>query len=124
MNQGTGNPYKPVSNMIRIKDLEPHTIKAFHSGNFDRVDTLCRHNDAIITRLFNDTLSGKIKGFYWISDKYLKAYHRSPKQSGYIQLSVGFYRDGELYPTYDIQFRSAKEALKEGYNPGRYEIIH
>lgn len=109
--------------MIRIKDLEHGTIKAFHTGNFDRVDKETNRNDAIITRLFNDTLTGKIKGFYWISDKYFKAYHRSPKQAGFIQLSVGFYRDGELYPTYDLQFKTAKEALHEGYNPGYYELI-
>jgi hypothetical protein len=111
--------------MFRIKDLHYGTLKAFHSKNLDfrKVEKDREHNDAIITRLFNDTLSGKIKGFYLISDEYLKAYHRSPKKPGHIQQSVGFYKNGELYPTYDLQFKTAKEAIKEGYNSGFYEII-
>ena len=109
--------------MLRIKDLENATIKAFRSGDFRKADKQAAHNDAIITRLFNDTLSGKIKGFYLVDDTYFKAYHRSPKKPGYIQYSVGFYKHGELYPTYDLQFKTAADAIKEGYNSGLYEII-
>ena len=109
--------------MFRIKNLENVTVKAFHTGDFRKADKETAHNDAIITRLFDDTLSGKIKGFYLVSNESFKAYHRSPKKPGYIQQSVGFYKDGELYPTYDLQFKTAKEAIREGYNSGFYEII-
>ena len=111
--------------MLRIKDLHYGTLKAFHSKNLDfrKVEKDREHNDAIITRLFNDTLSGKIKGFYLVSNESFKAYHRSPKKPGYIQYSVGFYKHGELYPTYDVQLKTAADAIKEGYNSGLYEII-
>lgn len=109
--------------MIRIKNLEAVTIKAFQTGDFTKADRDSDRNDAIITRLFNDTMTGKIKGFFLISDTYFKAYHRSPKQPETIQLSAGFYKNGELYPTYDVQLKTAKEALKEGYDSGKYEII-
>jgi hypothetical protein len=109
--------------MYRIKNLEAVTIKAFQTGNFDKADKESTRNDLIITRLFNDTLSGKIKGFYLIDKTHFKAYHRSPKKSGYIQLSVGFYKNGELYPTYDIQLETASDCIKEGYDSGFYETI-
>lgn len=109
--------------MFRIKDLERITVKAFLSGNFDKADKESHRNDLILTRLFDDTLSGKIKGFYLVSDKTFKAYHRSPKQPNAIQLSAGFYKFGELFPTYDCQFKTAAEMIKEGYESGFYEII-
>ena len=109
--------------MFRIKDLHYGTLKAFNHMDFRKVEKETAHNDAIFTRFFDDTLLGKIKGFYLVSNESFKAYHRSPKNPGYIQQSVGFYRDGELYPTYDLQFKTAKEAIKEGYNSGFYEII-
>ena len=109
--------------MVRIKNLEAVTIKAFQTGDFTKADRDSDRNNAIITRLFNDTMSGKIKGFYLISETSFKAYHRSPKQADTIQLSVGFYKFGNLYPTYDVQLKTAEDALREGYESGLYEII-
>lgn len=109
--------------MIRIKDGYNASIKFFMTGNTKSTDKIISRNDSIITELFNRTQSGTIKGFYLVSDKNFKAYHRSPKNPGKIQLSVGFYRDGELIPTYDVQMETAKDAIKEGYTHGYYEII-
>lgn len=110
--------------MYRIKDLTTVSRKAFLSDSsmqkYEQEDT---RNDAIIKRLFTDTMNGTIKGFYLVSDTDFRAYHRSPKQENTVQYSVGFYKNGELYPTYDLQFKTAKEAIKEGYNSGFYEII-
>ena len=110
----------------RIKNLHDASIRMFHSKNFEypKYDRDNARNKAILTRLFNDTLSGRIKGFYLIDETDFRAWHRSPKQEGYIQFSVGFYRNGELLPCMDLQFKTVEEFLNEGCPSGRYaEII-
>lgn len=108
--------------MFKIKNLEIASYRCFNGSTkqFDKYDA---HNTAIMKKLFDDTKSGAIKGFYLVSDKHLKAYHRSPKEAGKIQLSVGFYKDGDLIPTYDVQMETFNDLTREGYDPGRYEII-
>lgn len=109
--------------MIRIKDGHNASIKFFRTGNSVSTEKIINRNEAIIKELFNRTQAGTIKGFYLASDKSFKAYHRSPKNPGMIQLSVGFYRNGELIPEYDIQMQTATEAIREGYTSGIYQII-
>lgn len=108
---------------FRYKDGTNASLKAFRAGDFIPEERLSRRNDAIITELFNRTQNGLIKGFYLVSDTSFKAYHRSPKEAGKIQLSSGFYKDGQLYPCYDCQFLTAAEAIREGIEPGNYAII-
>ena len=91
--------------------------------NYPQYEEDSRRNDLIISRLFKDTAAGRIKGFYLVSDQDFKAYHRSTKEAGKIQLSSGFYRDGELVPCYDVQLESAADLIREGYSSGLYKII-
>lgn len=109
----------------RIKNLHDATIRMMHAKNFNfpSLDKDHARNEAIMKRLFDDTMQGKIKGFYLVDNTDFKAYHRSPKKDGYIQLSAGFYKNGELYPTYDIQMKDSKDMIKEGYPSGFYAII-
>lgn len=108
--------------MIRVKNLHNAAIRAFN-GDFKPVEKGEARNNAIMCQLFNDTMTGKINGFYLVSDKSFRAYHRSPKAPATIQLSIGFYLDGEVIPTSDRQFRTADEAIKDGFTSGIYEII-
>ena len=108
---------------FRYKDGHNAAVKALHTRNFIPEERLDRRNTAIITELFNRTQNGLIKGFYLVSDTSFKAYHRSSKEAGKIQLSSGFYKDGQLYPCYDCQFLTAAEAIREGIEPGNYAII-
>ena len=94
--------------------------KHFHYPQYEK-DT--KRNDLIMTRLFEDTKNGIIKGFYLVSDKDFKAYHRSTKEAGKIQLSSGFYENGELIPCYDIQLDTPFDMIYEGYSSGLYQII-
>jgi len=109
----------------RIKNMYNSTLRMFHAKGFKypRHDRDDARNDAIMTRLFRDTQEGIIKGFYLVSNDQFKAYHRSPKKAGFIQFSVGFYRDGELIPTYDVQMQTAKDMIREGYESGHYKVI-
>ena len=109
----------------RIKNLHDATKRMFNAKNFNypALDKYSRRNDLIIERLFNDTMTGKIKGFYLVSDESFKAYHRSTKEAGKIQYSYGFYKNGELIPCGDCQFSTFKELDREGYSSGIYREI-
>lgn len=109
----------------RIKNLHDATLRMFHAKGFDypKLDKDSRRNDLIMERLFDDTMSGKIKGFYLVDNEHFKAYHRSTKEAGKIQYSYGFYRNGELIPCGDCQFTTFKDMSREGFSSGIYELI-
>lgn len=110
--------------MIRIKDLTNVSRQAFFSDSYlQKYEQEDARNEAIIKRLFDDTMNGTIKGFYLVSDTDFRAYHKSPKHEDTIQYSVGFYRNGELFPCMDCQFKTPQDLFREGYQPGFYEII-
>lgn len=109
---------------IRIKDLSNVARQAFFTESYwQKYEQEDARNTAIMKRLFTDTMNGTIKGFYLVSDKDFRAYHKSPKQADTIQYSVGFYRNGELFPCMDCQFKTVTDLFREGYQPGIYEII-
>lgn len=108
---------------FRYKDGTNASLKAFRAGDFIPEERLSRRNDAIITELFNRTQNGTIQGFYLVDSKYFRAYHRSPKERGKIQLSIGYYHNGELVPTSDAQFETAADAIRYGVYCGNYAII-
>jgi len=112
-------------NEYRIKNLHDGARRMLKSKNFKyyQYEKDIQRNDAIMGRLFDDTKAGKIKGFYLVSDKDFKAYHRSTKEENKIQLSSGYYSNGELIPCYDIQLETPMDLFMEGYASGIYRII-
>ena len=108
--------------MIRIKCLHDAAIRDFKT-NYPKYERDAERNAAKMERLFNDTLNGIIKGFYLISNSNFKAYHRSTKEDGKIQLSSGFYKNGELFPCYDCQFTTFVDMQREGWPSGYYDFI-
>lgn len=109
--------------MIRIKNGHNAAIKGFKTGCFKAAEDISSRETAIITELFNRTASGIIKGFYLVDSETFKAYHRSTKEAGKIQLSSGYYKNGKLYPTSDAQFTTAADAIRYGVTSGNYAII-
>lgn len=107
---------------FRIKDLEIASYRCFN-GSTKQFDKYEARNNAMIKKLFQDTQNGTIKGFYLVSDTQFRAYHRSTKEAGKIQLSAGYYKDGELFPTYDVQMTSFQDLTREGYEAGTYKTI-
>lgn len=106
----------------RIKELHDAAVR-FLKTRYPAYEKDARRNDLIMMRLFNDTKAGKIKGFYLVNSRDFKAYHRSTKQPGAVQLSSGFYENGELIPCYDIQMETAADLIREGYAAGIYKEI-
>lgn len=86
-------------------------------------EKLNRKNEAIMAYLFNATMNGIIKGFHLVDNETFKAYHRSTKEDNCIQLSMGYYKNGELIPTCDVQLHNIKEMEREGYPHGIWEVI-
>jgi len=106
----------------RIKDLTIHSYRCFE-GSWTRYEKLEAHNESIMKSLFKDLQAGKIGGFYLVSDKEFKLYHRSTKEAGAVQLSYGFYKDGELIPCGDCQLYDFSDFTREGYPSGTYQTI-
>ena len=107
---------------LRIKDLTVHSYRCF-DGNWTKYEKLEAHNEAIMKTLFKGLQTGTINGFYLVSDKEFKLYHKSTKEAGAIQYSYGFYKDGELIPCGDIQMHDFSDLLREGYPAGVYRTI-
>ncbi len=107
---------------FKLKDLTLLSYRSFN-GSWNRFETALDHEKAILKRFFDDTKSGIIKGFYKIDDKHFYAVHRSPQKPGFIQLSCGFYKAGDLVPTYDVQCANISDLLREGLPSGRYATI-
>ena len=115
---------------FRLKWSGPQENRWWRGGKAGfRHERRCERNDAIMHRLFDATMSGEIKGFYLKSKedekgwKSLKAYHRSTKADDTIQLSSGWFVNGELLPTYDIQMKDFDDFKREGYSCGVWEVI-
>lgn len=107
---------------FRIKDLTIHSYRCF-GGNWTRYEKLEAHNEAIMKTLFKGLQAGSINGFHLVSNKEFKLYHRSTKNPGAIQLSYGFYKDGELIPCGDCQLYDYSDFSREGYPAGTYQTI-
>lgn len=107
---------------FRIKDLTIHSYRCFE-GNWTKYEKLEAHNEAIMKTLFKDLQTEAINGFYLVSDKEFKLYHRSTKKAGAIQLSYGHYQNGNLIPCGDCQFYDYSDFSREGYPSGTYQTI-
>lgn len=114
-----------METVIRIRNLYDAAIKSLKSGGKDKsYKKLLDHNNSIMRDAFRRIMAGEIKGLHYISETSFKYYHRSTKQENTIQLSSGFYRDGELYPCYDVQMKTPDDLLREGYPSGLWEIVY
>ena len=119
--------------IFKIKNLHDAALKNLHSGgNYKPYDRQDARNKATARHFYRLTEVGAIKGFYLESEpdengyKAFRAYHRSPKESGHIQLSVGWIKNGELIPTYDIQYSSVDDftsPYKSEMHSGIYKTI-
>ena len=111
--------------IIRLKNLHDAACRDIRSlGHYPKYDKYSDRNDMIMKRLFNELMDGKIKvvAFKDPEHKDFKCYHKSVKKENSVQLSSGFFKNGEFYPTYDVQFTSFNEMAREGWPSGIWEI--
>lgn len=108
---------------FKITPLHDLVCRGFETGDMTEYERELERNDSIMEKLFSDTMNGSIPGFYLKDDQSFKAYHRSTKELGKIQLSSGFYKNGELFPCYDVQMKTFHDMQMEGYSSGIWAII-
>lgn len=107
--------------IIKVKDLHSAACKNIRSmANYKPYEKESTRNDIKMKYLFEALQNHEIDAVKLESETSFKVYHRSPKKPGCIQLSVGFYKNGELYPTYDSQYETFRDMLKDGYESGIY----
>lgn len=110
---------------FKLKNSDVYTWRMWRDTDKSRYryERELEYNHAIMSYLFNATMNGEIKGFHLVDDEIFRAFHRSTKEDNTIQLSAGFFRNGELIPTYDVQLHNYEEMRREGYPSGVYEVI-
>ncbi len=111
--------------VVRLKNLHDAACRNIRSlGKYEDYDKFSERNDAIMKRLFAELMDGKVKivAFNDPDKKVFKCYHKSVKESGCVQLSSGFYKNGEFYPTYDIQMPDFEKMKDEGWPTGVWEV--
>ncbi len=109
--------------VVRLKNLHDAACRNIRCmGMYKEYEKADNRNKAILEEVFNRLIREEYNYFALISNESFKCYTRSPKNDNCIQLSAGFYKNGELYPTYDRQFFSAEEMISEGCQSGIYKV--
>lgn len=108
---------------VRIKNLHDAAVRNLRSmGRYQKFEEYNDKNHAIMNRLFNDLCEGKISYIHLKNDTMFRCYHRSTRDGVKVQLSCGFYKDGELIPTNHVNINSFYDFTKEGFSSGIYEV--
>ena len=106
--------------MKNLHDAACRNIRSL--GKYKPYEKYSDRNDLIMRKLFNDLVDGKIDTINHVDDTFFKCYHRSTREGHLVQLSAGFYRNGELIPDYHVNIDSFEDLLREGYPSGIWEI--
>ncbi len=104
---------------IRLNTLHESALKNLrHKGNYKPFSKMSDRNDKIMKGLFDKLLKGQIDTLSFVSDDIFRCLHRSTEDSGKIQYSFGFYKDGNLIPWSHASFDSAEDFVNYGYPTG------
>ncbi len=108
--------------LVRLKNLQDAACRNIRSiGNFPDYEKYSERNDLIMKRLFQDLVDGKVDFVNHVDETYFKCYHRSPRENVLIQLSCGYWKNGELIPCNHVNINSFDDLLDEGYPTGIWE---
>lgn len=107
---------------IRFKNLQDAACRNIRSlGNYPDYEKYSERNDLLMKRLYEDLISRKIDAINYLDDTYFKCYHRSTREGVLVQLSIGYWSNGELIPCCHINICCFEDLLKEGYPSGIWE---
>lgn len=121
-----------ISNKHMAAVMYMRTYGNKYGQKYEKIyDTQEAENEAAFCKAFQALQAGEISIFYTCQScqnntgnyyRTFTAYHRSPKQPGYIQESCYFTRgnDPEIIAQYDIQHATAADAIREGIKAGAY----
>ena len=69
-------------------------------------------------RLLSELMEGKVDYVSLKDDERFLCLHRSPKGEAPVQLSVGWWKDGFVDPSYHVNIHSYEDLRYEGYPEG------
>ncbi len=106
----------------RLKNLHDAACRNIRSiGKYKPYEKFSDRNDLIMKRLLNELIEGKIDTITLKDNEEFKCLHRSPREGVLVQLSVGWWRNGALSPSYHVNINSFDDLAKEGYPSGIWE---
>nr|WP_297765784.1 hypothetical protein [uncultured Butyrivibrio sp.] len=111
--------------LVRLKNLHDAACRDIRTlGRYPKYEKYSARNDALMKRIFTGLMEGRITVVAYKDPerKDFKCYHKSVKEVNSVQLSSGFFKDGNLYPTYDVQLLSFEEMQREGWPEGVWEV--
>lgn len=105
-----------VRKTVCIPAITEDFTAAFAAMDFDRLDELDAAKDNAWTTVYNGVATGADNIAWWDCYPGPRGYmryalHKSPKQNGYLQLSVMEIRDGNMIPTSDRQYNKMSDFL-------------
>lgn len=104
--------------VVSIPAVSDDFAAAFKDLDYDRMDELDAAKNNAWTEVYNGIESGADLIAWWDCFKGPRgcmryALHTSPKQSGFLQLSVMEIRDGDIIPTSDHQYNRLEDFLMD-----------
>lgn len=107
---------------IRFKDLGDASVRCLLSEDkYPKYEKYLERNNLLMKRMYTDILSGKLNYIGFRNETHFECLHRSTREGHLLQLSVGFYRNGKLYPDYHVNIDSFEELEREGFYSGVWE---
>lgn len=107
---------------VRIKNLHDAACRNIRSiGKYKPYEKFSDRNDMVMKRLLNELIEGNIDSITLKDDKAFHCLHRSPRAGVLVQLSVGWWKDGNIDPSYHVNINSFEDLRKEGYPSGVWE---
>ena len=110
--------------VIRFKNLHDAACRNIRSiGRYKPYEKYSERNDLLMKRFYNELVHGKIDAINYIDEVYYKCYHRSTREGVLVQLSIGYWNEGNLIPQCHVDIRNFNELLDEGYPSGYWEVV-
>lgn len=108
---------------VRLKNLHDAACRNIRSiGKYKPYEKYNDRNNSIMKRLLLELIEGKIDSVTLKDSEKFECLHRSSREGVLVQLSVGWWRNGKLSPSYHVNINSFEDLSREGYPTGIWEI--
>jgi hypothetical protein len=109
---------------VRLKNLHDAACRNIRCiGKYKPYEKYSDRNDLIMKRLLNELIAGEIDIISLKDSERFECLTRSPREGVLVQLSVGWWKDGNVDPSYHVNINSFEDLSREGFPSGIWEII-
>ena len=104
---------------LRLKNLHDAACRNIRCiGKYKPYEKYHDRNNLIMERLLSELISGRIDYVNLKDDEQFYCLHRSPREGVAAQLSVGWWKNGNVDPSYHVNINSFDDLYREGYPSG------